>query len=438
MMMRKIEAALAAERGIADWKIVETRRRGSELYLVGGLTDMARGVEALEYRLVVYVDADVGGQKVRGDASVTIHPTMAAAELAATVGRAAFAASRSRNPWYPLPEPAPALTTLPASDFAARESAAWMGELRDAFLGHEAVPGSRINSLELFLSRNETRIQSSRGIDQSFVQHSGYAEYTVEAKGRDGDVELTDDLRFSEPDLARLSGVIGSRLRMVHDRAEASPTPALSGLPLVLTGNEAAEALGWFFINSGSERAYTKASPFVLGESVHGEGARAGEYDPLELRAEAALPGHPRSAPFDLDGVPLAPRPCIEGGVLRTLVGPARYASYLGLPLTGDFGLFSVGPGGATLAELRSAPHLEAAFFSDFSVDPDSGDFGGEIRLAYHFDGKRRVPVHGGSVTGSLFENRGALRLSRELELSGPMRGPAAILLPSVSVTGAG
>jgi hypothetical protein len=86
---------------------------------------------------------------------------------------------------------------------------------------------------------------------------------------------------------------------------------------------------------------------------------------------------------------------------------------------------------------MRAAPGLEVAYFSDFNVDGDSGDFGGEIRLAYWNDGERRVPITGGSVTGSLFDNRGLLRLSRELADTDSMRGPAAILLPRVSVTAA-
>ena len=46
--------------------------------------------------------------------------------------------------------------------------------------------------------------------------------------------------------------------------------------------------------------------------------------------------------------------------------------------------------------------------------DADSGDFGAEIRLGYLFDGEKRIAITGGSVTGSLSENRGCLRLSQE------------------------
>lgn len=46
--------------------------------------------------------------------------------------------------------------------------------------------------------------------------------------------------------------------------------------------------------------------------------------------------------------------------------------------------------------------------------DPATGDFGGEIRLAYLCRGTERIPVTGGSVTGTMAENRGRIRLSRE------------------------
>ena len=452
-MRETIKAVLAARPGVADWLLVELRKSGSEIYLIGDQTDISRAVESLNYTLLVYVDSETSGQQSRGEARVTLHPTMSEEEVARAVDRAIFAASRSRNPWYGLPEGAPPLVALPPGGFEGRSPASWAAELRDAILdaadpskGLAERPGAmkgalasapRLNSLELFLTKRETRILSSRGVDVGFSSHEGYIEYVVEAEGEAGEVELFDDLRFSEPDFDRIGGEIEGALALVGERAHALPLPALADLPLILGGKEAASVLAWFFDNADAGRMWLGSSPFALGASVHGDSARAGEYDPIELAAEAILRGHPASAPFDEEGVPLARHPLVQGGELRGLAGSSRYSSYLKLPVVGGYRLFSVGAGSLGLDAMRARPHLEVARFSDFNVDPDSGDFGGEIRLGWHFDGKRRVPISGGSVTGSLFENRGRLRMSSEIGLAGSMLGPRNILLPAVSITGA-
>jgi len=437
MNTEKLKAALRSRSDVADWKIAEFRKVGAERFLVGDRPDLARAAETHDYKATVYVDRGEGESRTRGDATVSVHPTMGESEVRAVLDRAVFAASKSRNPWYPVPEPAPAATPLPTSRFEGRSPDAWMEELLAALYRHDGrrSGGARVNSLELFLDRIERRVLNSRGVDAAWSSWSGYTEFTVEAEGPAGGVELTDMLSFSEPDPDRLASELANRLEAVRDRASAKPTPRLSGLPLVLAGNEAEDILRWFFGNLDAARIYSKASPLAIDASVHGDGAARGGYDPLAIAAEPYLPGAPRSAPYDADGYPLGRRICTEDGVARALHGTTRYAHYLGIPPAGAYSLFSVGPGSIPAAEMRAAPSLEVAFFSDFNVDPDSGDFGGEIRLAYWNDGSRRVPVSGGSVTGSVLENRGLLRLSRETRLTDAMRGPEAILLPRVSVT---
>ncbi|MDP3178258.1 MAG: metallopeptidase TldD-related protein [Spirochaetaceae bacterium] len=436
MMFAALRTAIAARGGIADWMITETIKNGSERYYIGTKTDMSRSVESRDYRLTLYVDDERDGSRFRGEASASIHPTMSAQELATAVDRAAFAASMSRNPWYELPEPRPALVTVPASRFEGTSPASGMNALAEALFS--AKDGrSRINSLELFLSRIERRVINSCGVDAGWTVWSGYTEYTIESSGKNGAVELTDDFRFSDPDYERLTTEVTAALEAVTARADAEPTPTLFEAPLVLPRKHATETLGWFMINLTSPRIFARSSPLALEESVHGPEARPGGYDPLELIAEPAIRGSPLSAPFDGEGSPLGRAVCTERGVAKTIVGPSRYAQYLGIPALGDHRLFSVGPGSRSPESLRSGPHLEVVYFSDFVLDSDSGDFGGEIRLAWYSDGTSRRPVSGGSVSGAMMENRALLRYSNRIEANGSMNGPEAVLLPRVSVAGA-
>ena len=93
-------------------------------------------------------------------------------------------------------------------------------------------------------------------------------------------------------------------------------------------------------------------------------------------------------------------------------------------------------PGTTSAADLRAEAVLEVAGFSDFFCSPVTGDFGGEIRLAYHRDGAKRIAVTGGSIGGRIRDVRGNLRLSRETTRASGYGGPQCILLKDVSVSG--
>ena len=70
----------------------------------------------------------------------------------------------------------------------------------------------------------------------------------------------------------------------------------------------------YFFQNLGADRLYSKASPFSLGASVHGEGAQASDFDALSIRAEANLEGAPESLGFDPEGIALSNLPPLHRG----------------------------------------------------------------------------------------------------------------------------
>ena len=455
-MKKTILAVIAAinakgEANIADWRLVSTTVSRQEQYFIREKTEQLRAVDELHYSLTVYVDSDMGGKKFRGEATVGIQPSHTKAEIEAKIRQAVFAASKSKNTWFDLPGPAAAKVSLPPSGFEGLAADARMEALRSALYAPEAgvaarngdgpiqsAPIPRINSLELFLSKEERTFANSKGLEFSGVKWRGYSEFVVEADSAQGPVELFDDIEFSDPDEARLREATGSRLAQVSDRALATPMPSLSGIPVILSGKEAEDLFAWFFGNSTTSAIFTKASPFSLGAYVQAPEHGGEAADPLDIWAEPYLRGLAASSPFDADGFPLERTQVIQGGYLRNLVGPIRYADWLGVERKGSFPLFSVSPGSLTLADMKAKPYLEPVMFSDFRLDPVTGDFGAEMRLAYWFDGERRRPVTGGSISGSVTELRSTMRRSFERRLATRSLCPRAVLLRGVSITGIG
>ena len=446
---------------ISDWRIVATKKTGRQRFYIRKALDQKRALDLAEYKVTVYMDSACDGTLYRGEATVTVHPTQAPEEIRQLLARTAFAASKSRTPHFDIPGPAKARCAIPASGFeqgdieghmdslaralfspdsaGAPDSARHPDHAAPAFPARQAAQTSsgsaaQINSLELFLTRTETRIVNSRGCDAAFVQWWGECEFIVQAEGPAGKVELYDNIAFGEPDLARLSAETETYLGLVAERARALPMPGLKDIPVILRGENAEAILGWFHDNARADAVYTAASPFKIGSAVQGETAVA---EPLDTVAEAYIPGLPQSAGFDMEGFPIASSPIIREGVIVALHGPARYAARLGLEAIGAAPLFSASSGAQSLEAMHRKPYLEPLLFSDFQLDPQSGSFGAEVRLAWYFDGTQRIPVTGGSITGSLMANRAAMLRSSERALSTRSLCPAAVMLFSTSVTGA-
>lgn len=434
-----LEGVKASKIAISDWRLVRKQSTRKEQYFVGSEAEQARLVQETKYSLTVYVDTIEGDKKFRGEATVSIQPTLTTGEVSAKIAQAAYAASKSHNQWFELPGPAEPKVTIPASGFKALPESQQLVELRKALF--QDVPGSenivpRINSLELFLTYEENFMLNSKGFSHHSEAWKGYSEFVVDSASPSGPVELFDDIEFSEPDHERLAKTISTRLAEVQDRAVAVPLPNLKDIPVILRGKEAEQVFAWFFHNARTEMVFSKASSFSVGTNVQKNAETDSVQEPLTIWAEPFLPGLPASAPFDPDGFPLERTLVVENGVLKTLIGSIRHADWLSVPRKGAFPLFSVEPGTMPLSEMHASSYLEPVMFSDFRLDPVTGSFGAEIRLAYYYDGNKRVPVTGGSISGTVPMHRSSMRCSIERRLSTMSLCPIAVKLQGVSITG--
>ena len=110
--------------------------------------------------------------------------------------------------------------------------------------------------------------------------------------------------------------------------------------------------------------------------------------------------------------------------------------SYLGEEESGIVRNVSVDGGSSSKEELRSGDYIEVVEFSDFQVDPMSGDIVGEIRLGYLHEGGTVKIVTGGSVSGSVSEVLPSLKFSRETKQYDTMVIPEVTRMEDMRITG--
>jgi predicted Zn-dependent protease len=440
-MIKRLQDLLAGIPDVSAWKISDRRIEGRELFFIHRDVDMQRSKDVRRTYLTVYRDFQGGEKRYRGSVAVQIHPTYSGGEIRALIEQSLDSARYIRNLHYPLVEPGTEAAEMPQSSFAARPLEEWLAPLAETVYAQEDQAEARINSAELFLNRIDTRIVNSHGLDVSYLSYSGYLELIaenggkVEAGGPAGDVELYREMSFSEFRSELLAAEVRDQLRYCSDRAAAGSTPHLKRFPVLITGDPVPDFFEYYLTQSAAQSVYSGISTAEVGGSIQGNGITG---DRLTLTLEPFLDNSPASAPVDVDGFALATTKIVDAGRLERYWGPVRFCHYLDVPATGAIRNVAVTPGSKSLETLRRGPHLEVVYFSDFISEPLTGDFGGEIRLAYYTDqdGKRR-PVTGGSVSGNIRDVQSQMYFSRETRSCAGFRGPLAVLLPEISVSGA-
>lgn len=434
-MIKRIQEALNKNKAISDYKILETKDVSLESFYTKKTASMKRTKATDEYEVFVYVDKDVNGKLMRGDASVFVYVSMSDAEIKEVIDRAVISASKALNPHFMLPVKQDAKLKISKSSFGEGEMHSWLNTLEEEFYRNDKETSGGINSLEIFLVRKKQRLVNSKGVDVESENAYLFSEYVLDWKeaGKE-EIELYFSLTNAEFRKNYLADLVAKEIINTRDRLHAIPTPSLSGVPILFSASDDIESLFNYYIqNMAAAAVYFKRSNVKLGEMFPGQKM---EKDTVTISTVPDLESSTFRSAYDADGVALTSYTMIKEGKAVDLVGSNQFCQYLNLPPKGIHTNFSVEGGSYTEAELRSKPYLEPIKFSDFYVSPQTGEFGAEIRLAYYFDGTKKIPVSGGSISGSLSECQKNFQFSKNTLSVNHLRAPEFVLLHGASIAG--
>lgn len=414
-----------ADLGIDAYRISQTESQSAEAFFVKKRLDLTRRTVLTDYTVSVYRAFERDGQKLLGACDAPIYPGMTGGEVKEALSSAWHAASFAGNPWYPLYRGKREDFLPSKSGFAGKSPEENLKTMADALFAADTCGDVFLNSAEIFSTRKLHRIVNSGGVDVSWETCEVSGEYVVQCPAPT-DVETYHQFRCLEPDAASLRADVEKALTRTRDRAAASRPPKAGTYTVILSDEHMRELFSYYLDRSSSGMIYQKYSDFAVGRSVQGDGVWG---DAVTVILKAA-------DPYDGEGIPLRDRTLVENGVLRAIHGGARCAHYLGIEPTGQYRRIEVPSGSVPLADLKQRPHLYVAAFSDFQMNSLSGHFGGEIRLAYLYDGETVTPVTGGSVNGSILKCQKHMTFSRERYSSARYSGPLAVAIEGVAVAG--
>ena len=434
-MLDDVARALQRDARFSAWQITETRGRSTQRYQVFARVESRRLVETRQWDVRVHVPLE-GGRL--GESSFTlVDPDQPLAqELDAAFARARLV----NNPPWTLPGPDDAQARgVPTADQRLVEAAADVGEevARAVERSVARAGGVELSASEVFCDYRRVHLVNSRGLDRTREDTHLYTEYVLLAKGAgDDEIEVYQSRRARGAAELDVEGQVSDDVVSVRDGARAV-LPPTARADVVIADAGVEELFDAFVAHAAGTARFEGWSRFEPGVPIV-EGARG---DLVSIASDATVPGALGSYAFDDVGSSGRRVDCIVDGVFRERACDRRTACWLGLPTTGAWGNTVVAPGRWSMDELLTPtdrPLFLLTRFSQLSPHATTGAFAGEIRAGYRVDGAGRTPVRGGSISGVVFDAFTRARLSSASTVRGRLRGPRAVRLDDLQVTGGG
>lgn len=408
----------------SDFLIRQTNTVSQEVFFIGQKLDMGRRKDVTHTAVTVYVDSE--DKKFRGSASKEIHPTSTKEEMEREVEKLIFAASFVKNPWYPLIENIKSKENVSDVDLTSE-----LIKITKAMQNVKAGENEKLNSYEIFVNQNRTHIMNSKGVDVSFSSFDCEIEAVINTSKDGHEIELIKVFRFADKPAEEITKDVENMFESGKARLEAVSTKQNEHATVLLTGDDLPRFFNYFAAHTNAANQYMGIAKAELNKKMTGE-----EADDLTIVAKPILEGSTKNKPFDADGNPVKEITLFENGVCKSFWGSIQHAHYIQLPETTGTNNFIVVGGSMSVEDMKKLPHLEITDFSAFLMDAVSGNFGGEIRLAYESDGVNRKSVAGGSLSANFSNVLKNVKFSKETKQINHYIVPCAVMISDVVIAG--
>ena len=423
--MKKVIDILKSTEGIADWKINLHRRESCELFYIKGKLDCVRRTDTTNNLVTVYVDTE----GCRGDAQFYVYPSTTEKDIRRSCAEAIKRAALIKNAPYSLPRGEKGEYAV-ESNFGEYDALALAKEIAKVALMANEVEGADINSLEVFVTRHSESIINSQGIEKTQRRYDAMVEAIPTYNGEKESVELYEQNNFSHWDAQKLKEDIGEKMQEVKARYEAAPPCEKLSCPVILRRGQLAQLFREMAWDIDYSSVYSRSALHKKGDAIQ----KDGKGDRISITMLGSIPGSVRSACFDADGLSLGSAEIIKDGVVCAYHGSNRFGQYIGEKPSGILPCLKVEKGSLAPEAFSASPALEIISMSGLQVDFYSDYIGGEVRLAYYFDGEKTAPLTGLSIAGKLSDVLSEISLSEKCALSGGYYGPEKALISNMNI----
>ena len=425
-MLNKIIDALNKRSDLAGWTVRHLINRSAQVYAVPRQTEAQRAAGIEQYKVdVLRHTTGSDGSAAVGSGNATLLP---GGDIESAIEKAVLTAGLVANPIHTIPGPAP-LPDVPLIDVDIQRNASAVTKAAMERIQTSASQNKDVHltAAECFGDIETTLLVNSRGIEAEQEETRISIEFVLHGQRGDHEVETFTELRRRRLADLNIEKEMEQRTHHTLDLFEAQAPLSRQG-PVILRGNVLGTFLagdgprGGVLHNLGSAASkYAKFSSWEIGKSVFRTEVKG---DPLTVWANRRIPFGTFSNSFDEEGLPAQRVELIRNNELLAFSASQRYADYLGLPATGEFGGVELPLGQSQSSELLKEPYVEVIQFSWFTPDFVTGDFATEIRLGYIVEDGTRKPFRGGQLIGNFLDALANVHWSAETGFFGSYMGP--------------
>ncbi len=411
---------------LADYQIVQKETVSHQAFFIKQQLDQHRISSVTHTKLTIYVDSQ--DKSKRGSATKEIYPNETDEEIRKDIESMKFDASLAMNKYYPLVED--------QHYFEEKEDFDLVKSLENVVKAVQSIEDTeteKINSYEIFVDEERYHIYNSKDVDVTFNKTSEMVEIVINSLSKEHEVEV---YHMIEAGADQTSEAIREEIlevfKKASDRSKAVPAKKMSKAHVLISGSDLKEFFDYFRAKINAQMIYGGMSQNKVGDVIQ----KGDDCDKITLKAVKEMNYSNTNLPYSLEGVKASNFTILDNGKYVNNVGSARFAYYLGLNDVKYASNFTVESGSKSIEEMKKDPYLEIAQFSSFQVDTVTGDFGGEFRLAYYYDGNSVTPVTAGSVTINMNDVLDHIYLSKESKQYNDCIIPVAIELFDIEVAG--
>jgi len=424
--MERLIRILKENKDVADFKITTVKKHSYQLFFVKDKIETNRLVDSTSYVCTVYYDKD----DKRGNAFFDYAPYLTDEEVKEKIKDAIFNASLTLNKHFDLPKKQDKPMELD-SNFKGADFAKLAEDVSKAIFANEMNENLYTAATEIFINKINKRIINSQGLDVEEELYQGQVEMIPTYETKEKEVEIYHTFNFSNFDFEEIKNLAFEGFVLAKDRYFAIDLPkGLQGTNIIMNSPDMDKMFKFFTDNLSYTAKFYKSNLFEVGQSVTGDVT-----SDITITKAPYFKGCFNSEAFDDDGIVLKDRVVIENGKAVSMFGGIQTASYIGeKDVTGNLPLTIVKEGKVSFEEMKKKPYIRCVRFSSLQQDSSNGLIGGEVRLAYYFDGEKEIPVTGFTFTGNMLELKSSLVFSKETITLDSYHGPKYIGLPKTQI----
>ena len=421
MKKKEIIACLKADKRITDYEITIRDKDSRELFYVLDHLEINRAVNTKTVSVEVYVS----DRKTTGSSNVIVTAADDEKSLKKKLSKAVSQAKAAKNAYYPLAEKTKNVDVKKEIKKDLNEIAM---DVAKAVFKADVYRNGWINSTEIFVSKFDEEFINSNGVDHKAQSFRIEIECIPTWSNKKEEFELYKFYESNRFDAKQITAEISEILNHAKARSEAVTLKDVS-LPddlKVLVKDDMLEVIMRTICRDlNYQNLFMHQNHYSKNDVVSD--------NPFTLTMKASIPGCAASRKYDSHGTVLKNVTLIKDGVVKGSYGDIMFGHYLGeKKISGNLPVCELKGKGVTY---KKEPHLIIENFSAPQMESDSGYWGGEVRLARYFDGKKYIPLTGFSIAGNIYEDLKKVEFSKEEDTTSRCKGPKYMIFKGLKIS---